>query len=85
MEKKKVIELIQEKVKAASFDDKGIAIIPMKDINDGNVIVEVLEDLKKDSTYQFDFDLDNMSLKVYNPLDDMEGFTERHTSPQKCK
>ncbi|MBC3889736.1 hypothetical protein GH810_15605 [Acetobacterium paludosum] len=85
MEKKKVIELIQEKVKAASFDDKGIAIIPMNDINDGNVIVDVLEDLKKDSTFEFDFDLDKMSLKVYNPLDDMEGFKERHTSPQKCK
>lgn len=85
MDKKKVIEMIQEKVKAATFDDNGNAVISMGDINDGALIVDVLKDLKGDSAMEFDFDLDKMSLKVYNPADDIEGFRERHPSPQKCK
>ena len=85
MDKKKVIEMIQEKVKAASFDDHGSAVIPMGEINDGDLIVDVLKDLKGDSPLEFDFDLDKMSLKVYSPTEDLEGFRERHPSPQKCK
>lgn len=85
MEKKKLIELIHEKVKAASFDDNGKAIIKMDDVGDGQLIVDVLEDLKTDSTFDFDFNLDTLLLTVHNPADDLEGFKKRHPSPQKCK
>ena len=47
--------------------------------------MDVLEDLKSDTTFDFDFDLDKMLLTVHNPEDDLDGFIRRHPSPQKCK
>lgn len=85
MEKKRIIEVIHEKVKVASFDDKGKAFLDMNDVEDGQMIVDVLEDLKAGSKFSFDFDLDKMLLTVYNPDDDLDGFARRHPSPQKCK
>lgn len=85
MEKKQVIEVIHEKVKVASFDDRGKAFIKMDDVGDGQLILDVLPDLKTDSTFDFDFDLNKMLLTVHNPEDDLEGFISRHPSPQKCK
>ena len=85
MEKKKIIEVIHEKVKVANFDDHGKAVLSMDDVGDGKMIMDVLEDLKSDSTFDFDFDLDKMLLTVHNPEDDLDGFIRRHPSPQKCK
>ncbi|WP_041668909.1 hypothetical protein [Acetobacterium woodii] len=85
MEKKRIIEVVNEKVKVASFDDKGKAYLSMADVEDGQMIIDVLEDLKVDSKFSFDFDLDKMLLTVYNPDDDLDGFARRHPSPQKCK
>ncbi len=85
MEKKRVIEVIHEKVKAAQYDDHGKAVLSMKDVADGQLIIDVLEELKSDSTFDFDFDLDKMELTVHNPEDDLDGFIRRHPSPQKCK
>jgi urease gamma subunit len=85
MEKKKVIEIIHEKVKVANYDDYGKAVISMDDVGDGQMIMDVLEDLKADSTFDFDFDMDKMLLTVHNPDDDLDGFARRHPSPQKCK
>ena len=85
MEKKRIIEVIHDKVKVASFDDHGKSVLSMNDVGDGQMIVDVLEDLKSDSSFDFDFDLDKMLLTVYNPDDDLDGFARRHPSPQKCK
>jgi len=84
MEKKRMIEIIHEKVKVAKFDDYGKALLSMDDVGDGQIIMAVLEDLKSDTTFDFDFDLDKMLLTVYNPDDDLEGFKRRHPSPQHC-
>lgn len=84
MEKKRIIELIHEKVKVASFDDNGKAVLNMDDVGDGQVIMDVLTELKSDSSFDFDFDLDKMLLTVHNPDDDIEGFKRRHPSPQHC-
>ncbi len=85
MEKKQIIDVINEKVKTTSFDDYGKAYLSMTDVEDGQIIIDVLEDLKADSKFSFDFDLDKMLLTVYNPDDDLDGFARRHPSPQKCK
>ncbi|MBI4855655.1 MAG: hypothetical protein HY818_02760 [Acetobacterium woodii] len=85
MEKKRIIEVIQEKVKVANFDDHGKAILSMDDVGDGQMIMDVLEDLKTGSNFDFVFDLDKMLLTVHNPDDDLDGFARRHPSPQKCK
>ncbi|KAF5072986.1 hypothetical protein LNN31_05445 [Acetobacterium wieringae] len=85
MEKKRIIEAIHEQVKAADFDDHGKAVLSMKDVADGQLIMDVLEELKSDTTFDFDFDLDKMELTVHNPEDDLDGFIRRHPSPQKCK
>ncbi|AWW26341.1 hypothetical protein ACIZ62_05565 [Acetobacterium carbinolicum] len=84
MEKKRMIEIIHEKVKVAKFDDYGKALLSMDDVGDGEMIMAVLEDLKSDTNFDFDFDLDKMLLTVYNPDDDLEGFKRRHPSPQHC-
>ena len=47
--------------------------------------MDVLEELKSDTSFDFDFDLDKMLLTVHNPDDDLDGFARRHPSPQKCK
>jgi hypothetical protein len=85
MEKMRMIEVILEKIKAASFDDYGKASLKMDDIGDGQMIVDILDDLKAGSPYALDFDLDAMTLTLYNQEDDIEGFKKRHPSPQKCK
>jgi hypothetical protein len=84
MEKKRMIEIIHEKVKVAKFDDYGKALLSMDDVGDGEMVMAVLEDLKSDTNFDFDFDLDKMLLTVYNPDDDLEGFKRRHPSPQHC-
>ena len=42
MEKKKIIEVIHEKVKVANFDDHGKAVLSMDDVGDGKMIMDVL-------------------------------------------
>jgi urease gamma subunit len=85
MEKKQIIEEIHEKVKAASFNDYGKAVLSMEGVADGQMIIDVLDELKSDTSFDFDFDLDKMLLTVHNPDDDLDGFARRHPSPQKCK
>lgn len=84
MSKEKIIALLKEKITNAKFNTEGIAVIPVSEIGDANVITEVIEDLKADCTVDFDFDLEKMTLKVYNPEDDIIGFEKRHPTPHKC-
>ena len=74
MEKKKIIEVIHEKVKVANFDDHGKAVLSMDDVGDGKMIMDVLEDLKSDTTFDFDFDLDNVTAFARQRNPDLEIF-----------
>jgi len=84
MVKQEIITLVKEKIKTAKYNNSGVAIISISEVGDGAVMADVLEDLKADCTLDFDFDLDKMTLKIYNSEDDIEGFAAKHPSPQKC-
>lgn len=85
MEKKKMIDAIDERIKTKGFNDHGIAKISTEDLGDNDQILALIEDLKTEKPYQFELKLDEKILEVYNEDDDIEGFRKRNPNPQKCQ
>ncbi|WKY43392.1 hypothetical protein Q5O14_12175 [Eubacteriaceae bacterium ES2] len=85
MEKMRLVEMIREKINAAGFNDNGLASISVNDMGDSDQILGAIEVLKSETPFEFDFDVDAMSLKVYNQVEDLDGFIKRNPSPQKCQ
>jgi hypothetical protein len=85
MEKMRIVEMIRGKIDSSGFNDNGLASVSVSEMGDSDQILGAIDVLKAETPFEFDFDVDAMSIKVYNQEDDLDGFARRNPSPQKCQ
>jgi|LGOV01.1.fsa_nt_gb hypothetical protein len=84
MAKQELIAIVQKRIESAKYNNRGIAIISLNDLDDGKEILSILDALKGDAMIELNFNLDDMTLQVYSPGDDIDGFADKHPTAKKC-
>lgn len=82
-----VSKVIIEKSEKVRYSDKGIATVSLEEFRDVDEVkksILEIEKLKVFTNYKFSLNEGTMMLSIYNPDEDITGFSSSHPNSRPC-